>query len=166
MGNSHDHDALRLNVEEYRVRESTRESATDRICALPLREGQRALRHGGDDPLDLRGELEAEARAPSFLPGSSLLKLVQRVCVDVDRQAHDAERRRRTRARASDQGTASTVPRWRRAWISVSHASSHSASAGPSTLSISSDAKRSLSAGSSAMASVVTTCKGWDIRGV
>ncbi len=111
MGDSHDYDALRLDVEEHRVGEAAGEGATDRVLGLPLREGQRALRDRRHDPPDLRSELQAEARASVFVPSRRRFELVQRVDVNVDWKAHDAERRRRTRARASDQGTASAVPR-------------------------------------------------------
>lgn len=166
MGDTHYDNALRLDVEEHGVGEPAGQGPSHWVLALPLREGERALRDGGDDPLDLGGELQAETGAPGFVLRGGLVEFVQGIDVDDDRKAHDAESRRRTRARASDQDTASAVPRSRRARISASQASSHSGSAAPSTLSISSEAKRSRSAGSNAMASVVTTWRGWDMQEV
>lgn len=85
MGDSHDYDALRLDVEEHGVREPTGEGSSHGVLALPPPEGERALRDGGNDPLDLRGELESETRTPGLVPDCSLVEFVEGVDVDVDR---------------------------------------------------------------------------------
>ncbi len=85
MGDCHDNNALRLHVKEHGVGEPTGQGTSHRVLALPMREGERALRDGGDDPLDLGGQLEPETGAPGFGPRGGLVELVEGIDVDVDR---------------------------------------------------------------------------------
>jgi hypothetical protein len=149
----HDNDALWFNLEEHAVGEPSHRCLAPRCD--PNRETVGRPCNFGQHPIRRSEELQIQSDAAIPEPNRRLLDL--RVCVSIDeeRAIHRSPSLRRMRARTSDQGFASSEPRARRRDSSSSHAFSHSGSAGPSKLSINSDANASRSSDGSSSARVV-----------
>lgn len=171
MGHCDELDRVHADLVKQQKREPSKHHSSIARVVVPNWPQARRTHHPGHCILDYAKELQTQPASSSIVPAHRLTNLVLgfrqndaaqgdgavvglghgRVSSSIKRARTSLQSLPRGRPRASRSSAAAE-----RRWISPVHAAAHSGSGGPSTLSISSEASRSRSAGSSESASLAT----------